>query len=118
VVRTAPVGLGGLRPTTTISDPTEDAILAGLATGPHDEALAIWLAGPRAAPSSQAVVVARGFIAGRGATIFDRPEEVAPPGPNASPAIALDPANDRAVAAWRAGGTVRYAVRTTGARGL
>jgi hypothetical protein len=119
-IRTAPIDLHGVRAPNTISPPGRDALLADLAPGPDDEALALWT---EPQPTSagldlgrQAIFTARGFDAYPGQTAFAAGEQVAPPGPNSDATIAFDPTSDRAVAAWRTGaGALAYAVRAPGA---
>jgi hypothetical protein len=99
--------------------PATDAVLADLAAGPDAEAFALWRTAPSSsdgAPNSQrwAIRAARGHYAGQGEVSFAAPELVAPPGPNGPPAIAVDPTNGRALAAWvtpAGGGGIEYALR-------
>jgi hypothetical protein len=63
-VRAAAVGLDGVKPVTTLSNPATDSVLADLASGPHAEAIAIWTA---AAPSAQRLLVAARGVVGAGA---------------------------------------------------
>jgi hypothetical protein len=105
--------------------PTSDAMLADLAAGPNAEAFAVWrtasrLAGGapgRAGSDSWAIRAARGHYAGRGEVSFAASELVAVPGPNGPPAVAVDPASGRVLAAWvtLAGegdvGRIEYALR-------
>lgn len=119
VIRTAAIDLNGVRPPDTISAPSRDALLANLAPGPDDEVLALWTEPLQTAGGldlgSQAIFAARGFDAYPGQTAFAPGEQVAPAGPNSEATIALDPASDRAVAAWRTGaGQLAYAIRTPG----
>ncbi len=116
-IRTAMVGASGAGDATTTAAPGGDALLAALAPGPNGEALALWSepqpdADGRPDTHSEAIVSARITALASGRTRVDAPEQVAPPGPNGDATVALDPSDDRAVAAWRgAGGAVRYAVR-------
>jgi hypothetical protein len=147
VVRASPVSLrrgawapvtisapGAASPVTTASTPGAvpsdggDAVLADLVPGPHAEALALWMAGPRlraggpgrAGSGPWAIFAARGHYAGLGEVAFEAPEPVAPPGSNGPPAAAFDPQSGRALAAWvtrpRAAGANRiaYALRPFG----
>jgi hypothetical protein len=119
VIRTAPIDLHGVRAANTISPPGRDALLAGFAPGPADEALALWTEPLQTAGGldlgSQAIFAARGFDAYPGRTAFAAGEQIAPPGPNSDATIALDPSSDRAIAAWRTGaGQLAYAVRAPG----
>ncbi len=126
VVRSSPVSLNSVRPTTTVSDPDADAMLTGLATGPRDEVIALWTAAPRVAgrpdPSQERVLAARGASEPSGMTKFDAPQVIAGPGPVATPEVAIDPVTDVAVAVWRNRGRnpgIDYAVRgTTSAAGV
>jgi len=119
-IRVAAVDLGGVHPPDTISPAGRDELLADLAPGPNDEALALWTepqltaAGPDL--GSQAIFAARGFDAYPGHTDFAAGELVARPGPNSEATVALDPDSDRAVAVWRIGaGQLAYAIRAPGA---
>jgi hypothetical protein len=119
-IRVAAIDLHGVRPPSTISPAGQDALLAALAPGPDDEALALWTEPLQTAAGvdlgSQAIFAARGFDAYPGHTAFAAGEEVAPPGPNSEATVALDPDSDRAVAAWRTGaGELAYAIRAPGA---
>jgi hypothetical protein len=120
IVRTAAIDLHGVRATSTISPPGRDALLTDLAPGPDGEALALW-AEPEQTPlglnrDRQAIFAARGLDAYPGQTIFTPGEQVAPPGPNSDPTVALDPDTDRAIAVWRTGaGAIAYAIRSPGA---
>jgi hypothetical protein len=116
VVRTAAIGVA-LGAPTTIAAPGADAMLADLVPGPDADALVLWTE-PRAQapapgePAQQAIFAARGFDAFPERTIFSAPERVAAVGPVSDPTVALDPANDSAVAVWGgAGGRLQYAVR-------
>jgi hypothetical protein len=121
VIRSAAIDLGGVRSPSTISPPGRDALLAGLAPGPEDEALVLWTE-PQMTPAGldvdrQAIFAARGFDGYPGETDFAADEEVAPPGRNGEATIAVDPDSDQAVAAWRtSGGAIAYAIRAAGGR--
>jgi hypothetical protein len=118
VVRSAAIDLNGIGKASTISAPGTDALLNDLEPGPSGEALAIWSEPQREADGSlnlreQAIVAARGIDAQPDATIFGAPEQVAPPGPNSLPTVAIDPDSGRALALWLGGGDRVYdAVRT------
>ncbi len=123
--------------------PATDAVLADIAAGPDAEAFAVWRTAPSSTdggrsgrvgrlvlarragwaglnPRRWAISAARGHYAGRGEVSFAAPELVAAPGPNGPPAIAVDPASGRALAAWvvLAGGSgvgrIEYALRAAG----
>jgi hypothetical protein len=119
VVRAAPVDLDGVGTVSTISAPGVDALLADLAAGPAGDALLVWTeplptaAGPPDM-ERQALFAARGFDAYPEGTMFDTPEEVAPPAPISEPTVALDPNSDRAVAVWRGeASAIEYSIRGT-----
>ncbi len=119
-IRVAAIDMLGVRPPSTISPAGQDALLAALAPGPDDEALALWTEPLQTASGldlgSQAIFAARGFDAYPGHTAFAAGELIAPPGPNSEATVALDPDSDRAVAAWRTGaGELAYAIRAPGA---
>ncbi len=115
VVRTAAIDLNGVGRASTISDPGGEALLDDLQPGPRGEAIALW-SEPQPAPgggvAQTAIVAARGFDSYPDRTVFGAPEQVAAPGANSQPTLAIDPASDRALALWRgAGGAIEYAVR-------
>jgi hypothetical protein len=104
VVRAAPAVFAGVRPSARLSDPAGQSVLADLAAGPAGEVVALWRAAtaPGAGAdwtrtelwAARAVIMRHGIVGSR------RPERVAGPARNASPSVAVDPANDRPVAAW------------------
>ena len=106
-------------PPATISQIGADLRLAGLATGPHDDAVAVLERAGRAASGfdsdQQAILAARTIPGGPGGVSFEPPAVLAPEGANSEPAVAVDPASDRAVVAWQSviGGDseIAYAVR-------
>jgi hypothetical protein len=119
-IRAAAIDLNGILPPNTLSPAGRDALLADIAPGPNDEALALWSEPqPTAAGldlGSQAIFAARGFDGYPEQVKFAAPELIAPPGPNSDATIAFDPDSDRALAAWRIGaGALAYAVRAPGA---
>lgn len=119
-IRAAAIDQGGVLPPSTLSPAGRDALLAGLAPGPNDEALALWSEPQPSATSldlgSQAIYAARGFDGYPERVKFADAELLAPPGPNSDATVAFDPDSDRAVAAWRTGaGALAYAVRAPGA---
>lgn len=106
-------------PPATISEIGADLRLAALATGPRNDAVAVLERAPRAAtgfdPDEQAILAARTVPGGPGGVAFEPPAVLAPEGANSAPAVAVDPASDRAVVAWQSviGGDreIAYAVR-------
>jgi hypothetical protein len=119
-IRAAAIDQRGVLPPSTISPAGRDALLADLAPGPDDEALALW-SEPQASAAGldlgeQALFAARGFDGYPEQVKFAAPELVAPPGPNSDATVAFDPDSDRAIAAWRTGaGALAYSVRAPGA---
>ena len=117
VLRTAPIDQRGLQQVSTISNPEGDALLSALAPGPKGEALVLWTqpqpySGGRPDLTRQALLAARGIDASPGKTIFGQPEPITAPGPLSGATLALDPANDRAVAVWQGqGGAIDYSIR-------
>ncbi len=116
VVRTAAIDLQGIGAASTIAAPGGDALLSDLVPGPAGDALLLWtqpqpaLGGPQT--GEQAIFAARGFDVYPKRTIFGRPEEVTPAGPNSDPSAAIDPGTDTAIALWRGvGGALDYARR-------
>jgi len=119
-IRAAAIDQRGVLPPSTISPAGRDALLAGLAAGPNDEALALWSEPqPTAAGldlGEQTIFAARGFDGYPEQVKFAGPELIAPLGPNSDATVAFDPDSDRAVAAWRTGdGALAYAIRAPGA---
>ena len=119
-IRVAAIDMHGVHPPDTISPPGRDALLADLAPGPDDEALALWTEPLQSTTGldlgSQAIFAARGFDAYPEQVKFAAGELIAPPGPNSEATVAFDPSSDRAIAAWRAGaGQLAYAIRAPGA---
>jgi hypothetical protein len=119
-IRAAAIDQNGVLPPNTISPTGRDALLAGLAPGPNDEALALWSEPQPSATGldlgEQAIYAARGFDGYPEQVKFAGPELLAPSGPNSDATVAFDPDSDRAVAAWHTGaGALAYAVRAPGA---
>jgi hypothetical protein len=119
-IHAAAIDQNGVLPPSTLSPAGRNALLAGLAPGPNDEALALWSEPQPSAAGldlgEQAIYAARGFDGYPERVKFAAPELVAPPGPNSDATVAFDPDSDRAVAAWRTGaGALAYAVRAPGA---
>jgi hypothetical protein len=118
VVRAAPAVYAVSGPTIRLSDPYRQAVLAGLAPGPAREAVALWKDAPR--PSEiglhsghTELWAARVFIGHHDRIGADAPEMILPAGREVAPAVAVDPAGDRAVVAWLTRGAtprVEYAV--------
>jgi hypothetical protein len=104
VVRAAPAVFAATRPSARLSNPDGQAVLAGLAPGPAGDALALWKTAPgsgsRFDERRTELWAARTFLKRHDRPAFDRPEMVAPAGPTLLPSVAVDPADDRAVAAW------------------
>jgi hypothetical protein len=119
VIRTAAIGLDGLRPASTISDPDADSLLSDLQPGPDGEAIALWTEPRRSVDGQldtgdQALLAARGVSAASGITVFAGPEQLAVAGANDDATLAFDPSSDRAIAVWRDRSVgLRYAVRTS-----
>jgi hypothetical protein len=119
-VRTAAIDRTGAPAVTTIATPGRDALLEDLATGPDGDALVLWSEPQQTAtgrPNLQrnAIFAARGIDAHPGRSIFAKPEQVAPAGPNSDATVALEPDSDRALAVWRgARGELQYALRDVG----
>jgi hypothetical protein len=115
VVRAVPAVFAGTQPATRLSAPAAQSVLAGLAPGPAGEAVALWRGTPPGAafdPGRSELWAARTFIESHGRVGLRAPEMVAPAGALASPSVAVDPASDRALAAWLALGAhprVEYA---------
>ncbi|MGI8801642.1 MAG: hypothetical protein ACR2KV_05630, partial [Solirubrobacteraceae bacterium] len=125
IVRAASVSLFVRRPSSVISTGPGDAVLADLATGPHNEAVALWITAPRLAAGFDfrhaSLLAARGIVAAPAIADFSGPEMIAGPAPIAAPRAAVDPATDDAVAVWEDLGAdpgVAYATRRAALRPL
>ncbi len=117
MVLAAPAVFAAVRPATRLTPLAGQAVLAGMAPGGADEAVALWrraASGGSARGGSRAQLwAARAFIDRHGRVDFTPPEMVGPAASVVDPAIAVDPADDRAVAAWLqpgAHGGIDYAV--------
>jgi hypothetical protein len=116
-VRAAAVDLRGPGTATTVSPPGADALLDGLAPAPDGGALAVWrqpseTSGGGLDLSSESILTAWGTDVHPDRTSFDGAELLAGPGSNGAPALAIDPASDRALAVWQGpGGDLLYSVR-------
>ncbi|MGH2850914.1 MAG: hypothetical protein ACRDLP_09880, partial [Solirubrobacteraceae bacterium] len=101
VVEAAGLTSRGALPPATIAEQGQDVRLATVATGPHDDAVAVVEEAPRAAGgfdgTHQAILAARTVPGGPGGTSFETPAQLAAPGENSAPSVAIDPATDRAV---------------------
>ncbi len=114
LVRESPAIFAGVRSSTLLSDPAGQSVLAGLAAGPANEAIVVWQApgGSRAASAADLTRLwaARTYVIRGDRVALAPPRVVADAGPQAMPAVAVDPASDRALVAWRTGaGSVEYA---------
>jgi hypothetical protein len=115
VVRAAPAVFAATRPSALLSDPARDAVLGDLATGSTGEAVALWRASVAGAPlAADAELWAARVTLERGdRPVASSPRRVAAAGPVGQLSVAVDPASDRPLAAWRAGGArphIEYAV--------
>jgi hypothetical protein len=117
VVHAAPAVYAATR-AVTVSDPGSQAILNDLAPGPIGEAVALWSTAPSIGGgaldrSRSQLWAARTSIRAPDHVVSRAPQMVASAGPNAEATLAVDPASDRAVAAWRtlaSPGGIRFAV--------
>jgi hypothetical protein len=123
VVRAVPAAYGATRPSVRVSEPDAQAELGALAAGPAGEAVALWTSAPRVdgvVDSERTELwAARMFVGADDRLGLLAPETIAAAGANVAPSVAVDPATDRAVAAWRTLGahpSVEYAV-SVGAAG-
>jgi len=120
VVRVAPVQESGVLSVQTIGAGAQDARLAAFAPGPDDDALLLWTeyqpgAGGAPGTTPRSLFAARASALLPGGLAFDEAEQVAPPGAVEGASVAFDPANDRAVAAWRGtAGAIEYSIRSVG----
>src|ERR1019366_6657183 len=91
-------------PAATLAQRGADLRLAAVATGPHNDAVAVIERAPRAAAgfnaTAQAILAARTVPGGPGGTAFETPTQLAPPGPHRAASVAIDPATDRPRVAW------------------
>jgi hypothetical protein len=116
VVRGAPAVLAARGSSTLLSSAGAQAVLAGLAPGSAGEAIALWTGAPGgggpSAPRTQ-LWAERTFVVPHDRLAHLPARMLATPGPIAPPSIAVDPANDRALAAWltlTANPRIEYAV--------
>jgi hypothetical protein len=122
VVRAAPAVFAATRGGALVSDPRGQAVLGDLAPGPAREAVVLWSAAPAGGPldpSRTELWAARAVIEQHSRPVVSSRERIAPAGPNSDANVAVDPANDRAVAAWLTQGShpsIRYA-SSSGAAG-
>ena len=104
-VSVAGVTSGGALPPGTVATPGVDLRLAALAAGPRDDAVAVFESAARTArgfdSTQQAILAARTVPGGPGGEALETPVQLAGPGPNGAPAVAIDPATDRAVVVWQ-----------------
>jgi hypothetical protein len=110
VVLAAPAVFAGVRPATRLTPSDGRSALAALAPGAASEAIALWR---EAAPDwdRARLWAARTYIGHGGRVGVAAPALLAPPGAARSPTVAVDPADDRALAVWlRPGGAVAYAL--------
>jgi hypothetical protein len=122
VVRAAPAVFAATQGGALVSDPRGQAVLADLAPGPAREAVVLWTAAPGSGaldPSRTELWAARAVIEQHSRPVVSARERIAPAGPTADASVAVDPANDRAVATWLTQGShpsIRYA-SSSGAAG-
>jgi hypothetical protein len=118
LVRAAPAVFASSTHSTIISEPRSQSILADLAPGPAGEAVALWSTAPPLADGAlnmrrAELWAARTRIEPHAVVARAGSRMIAAAGPNTAPAVAVDPANDRAVAAWLTLGArqrIEYAV--------
>jgi hypothetical protein len=103
VVRAAPAVFAVTRGGALVSDPRGQSVLADLAPGPAREAVVLWSAAPAGGaldPSRTELWAARAVIEQHSRPVVSARVRIAPAGPNFDVSVAVDPATDRAVAAW------------------
>jgi hypothetical protein len=108
LVRTAPAVFAGTRPSALVSDPRGQAVLGDLAAGPAGEAMILWSASPgddAYDPRNSELWAGRAVLEPGDRPVVSARAQIAPAGPNIDATIAVDPANDRAVAAWLSDGS-------------
>ena len=122
VVRAGGVTQHGAEPSVLASDADADERLAAVAPGPHDDAALALVRAPRTAAGfaadGEAILATTSYHPSGGGVAFTAPQQIAAPAQNGSPSVAIDPASDRAVYAWRSvrdgAASVAYAVRSPG----
>jgi hypothetical protein len=117
VVRAAPAVFAGTAPGARLSDPARQSVLAALAPGPAGEAVALWRSSTPSSPrfdgGHSELWATRAFIERHGRVGLRPAEMVTAAGANVAASVAVDPASDRAVAAWLAlGGRPRILYAT------
>jgi len=115
IVRAAPAVFASRAGSKIISGPGSQAILADLAAGPAGEAVALWSASQHAAPGTHTAELwaARLRIESHGRIAVADTRMLAGAGASVGSTLAIDPANDRPVAAWLSLGArprIEYAV--------
>jgi hypothetical protein len=104
VVRAEAAVYAGRRPSALLSDPHRQSVLAALATGPAAEAVAMWSSTARAGAEPGAarpqLWTKRLYLEHHDRVASRAAELIASPGAGAEASLAVDPANDRALAAW------------------
>jgi hypothetical protein len=104
----AALSTGRVRTPNVVSIAGRDVRLGAVATGPDNEFVALLEVAPRTSSgfdaSHQAIFAIRSnVVADPGGLGFGALTQLAPPGPNSAPAVAIDPASDHALAAWQVG---------------
>jgi len=87
----------------------EDVHLGAVATGPRNELVALLEAAPQGSASRALFAVRSNVVRDPGGLGFGALVELARPGPNSAPAIAVDPESDAAIAAWQSGAGIYWA---------
>jgi hypothetical protein len=111
-VLAAPAVFAATRPPTVVSAPGEQAALAGLAAGPDDEAIVLWrrLGADPTRWSEGSLRAAQANFAAHDRVVLRPAAQVSGEGSPVQPAVAVNPGDDHAVAAWLGRKGVQYAV--------
>jgi len=109
VLDAAPARQYGVLAPRVIAIAGEDVHLGAVATGPRTERGALREAAPPGSASRALFAVRSNVVRDPGGLGFGALVELARPGPNSAPAIAVDPESDAAIAAWQSGAGIYWA---------
>jgi len=109
VLDAAPARQYGVLAPNVIAIAGEDVHLGAVATGPRNELVALLEAAPQGSASPAIFAVRSNVVRDPGGLGFGALTELARPGPDSAPAIAVDPESDAAIAAWQSGAGIYWA---------
>jgi hypothetical protein len=112
VVEAAGATQSGLRTPSSLAVSGQDVRLGAVATGPDNEIVVLLDVAPRGAARQAIFAVRSNVVRQPGGLGFGALTQLAPPGPNSDPSVAVDPDSDAAVAAWRTPNAIDWSVGT------